>query len=262
MSLSESKQLLLRCHSLRARSFSCGVTVWEQGVAPVVSLPCDYSFSQAHSGQTEPSGWLSELGPQCAPYWMDTLQSGFSSGVGSVFYSRGGLFQFSLMAGADLFDWLMPCHHLVRSGGLCIPRIPPLPSLGWVVRKARADQVHMILFAPRWPSQPWFTDLIELSRGPPLQLPLSRNLLVKLRSRIRCNSPESLNLHTWLLCGTDLPDIIMLSDLSRPLSLAKSRCPYMIHGNSSWFSASFTLPLMSLWPPSFSSCSHVKLPFF
>ena len=86
----------------------------------------------------------------------------------------------------------------------------------------------MILFAPRWPFQPWFTDLIELSRGPPLQLPLSRNLLVKLRSRIRCNSPESLNLHTWLLCGTDLPDIIMLSDLSRPLSLAKSRCPYMI----------------------------------
>ena len=40
---------------------------------------------------------------------------------------------------------------------------PPFPLLAKVIRKAELDQSIMILIAPRWPVQPWFLDLPELS---------------------------------------------------------------------------------------------------
>lgn len=101
---------------------------------------------------------------------------------------------------ADPAAWAIDAFSISWSGILAYA-FPPLPILSRVIRKAREDQSRMILIAPRWPSQPWFTDLTELCHLPPLLLPIKPDLLVQPRSGIRHGSPESLNLHAWLLCG-------------------------------------------------------------
>ncbi|KAL8608175.1 hypothetical protein ACOMHN_016630 [Nucella lapillus] len=47
---------------------------------------------------------------------------------------------------------------------------PPFPLLPKVLRKARLEQAELILIAPRWPAQPWFSDLLSLTSYPPIQL--------------------------------------------------------------------------------------------
>ena len=85
--------------------------------------------------------------------------------------------------------------------GLSAYAFPPIPVLGKVLRKARADNPSLILIAPNWPAQPWFPDLIELSHVPPIELLLTGNRLVQPRSGIPHGNIKALNLHAWLLCG-------------------------------------------------------------
>ncbi|XP_076450421.1 uncharacterized protein LOC143286671 [Babylonia areolata] len=78
---------------------------------------------------------------------------------------------------------------------------PPFPIMGKVLRKARLESATLILIAPHWPAQPWFPDLLHLTRVPPLRLHIGRRSLVQPRSGIPHGNLEVLNLHAWLLCG-------------------------------------------------------------
>ncbi len=53
----------------------------------------------------------------------------------------------------------------------------PTSILTKVMEKVRAVNCCLILIAPAWPSQPWYTDLLDLSIEDPLRLPLMDKLL-------------------------------------------------------------------------------------
>ena len=44
---------------------------------------------------------------------------------------------------------------------------PPLTLLPRSLKKAREDRPRLVLVAPDWPSQPWYPDLLDLSRSTP-----------------------------------------------------------------------------------------------
>ncbi|KAL8609039.1 hypothetical protein ACOMHN_065265 [Nucella lapillus] len=80
---------------------------------------------------------------------------------------------------------------------------PPFPLLPKVLRKARLEHADLILIAPRWPAQPWFSDLLSLTSYPPIQLTPRRDLLRQPRSSICHPNPSLLQLHAWRLGRTD-----------------------------------------------------------
>lgn len=53
---------------------------------------------------------------------------------------------------------------------------PPFSLLGRVVQKLRRDQAEGIIVAPMWPTQSWFSDLMQLVTDYPIILPM-KNLL-------------------------------------------------------------------------------------
>ncbi|KAL8565034.1 hypothetical protein ACOMHN_003410 [Nucella lapillus] len=79
---------------------------------------------------------------------------------------------------------------------------PPFPLLPKVLRKARLEQAELLL-SPRWPAQPWFSDLLTLTSYPPIQLTPRRDLLRQPRSGICHPNPSLLHLHAWRLGRTD-----------------------------------------------------------
>lgn len=55
---------------------------------------------------------------------------------------------------------------------------PPFSVLGKVLKKIQRDQCQAIVVAPLWPTQPWFTTLLEMVIDYPVLLPLKDNLLL------------------------------------------------------------------------------------
>ena len=78
---------------------------------------------------------------------------------------------------------------------------PPLPILPRVIQKARQEKPCLILVAPLWPAQPWFPDLLQITRGDPLPLDLRHGDLLQPRSGIPHGNVETLNLHAFLICA-------------------------------------------------------------
>ena len=76
---------------------------------------------------------------------------------------------------------------------------PPTAILTKVIEKVRAANCELILIAPAWPSQPWFTDLLDLSIEDPLRLPLIDKLLKQTGKSMFHTNPGHLNLHAWRL---------------------------------------------------------------
>ena len=77
---------------------------------------------------------------------------------------------------------------------------PPHQIMTAVINQFRKTRsCRLILVAPRWPNQPWFPALLELSQLPPLALPAGPKMLKQPHSDLYHSSPESLNLHAWLL---------------------------------------------------------------
>ena len=69
-----------------------------------------------------------------------------------------------------------------------------------VLAKFRATQsCRLILVAPLWPTQLWFTELSALSSLPPVPLPLRADLLKQPQSRVFHHDPSLLSLHAWLV---------------------------------------------------------------
>ena len=78
---------------------------------------------------------------------------------------------------------------------------PPFPILGKVIKKARLDGAKLILVAPRWESQPWYPDLVDLVHVDPIPLRVGLKGLVQPRTGIPHANPAVLDLHAWLVCG-------------------------------------------------------------
>ena len=79
---------------------------------------------------------------------------------------------------------------------------PPTSILTKVIEKVRAVNCRLILIAPAWPSQPWYTDLLDLSIEDPLRLPLMDKLLKQTGKNMFHSNPGRLNLHAWRLQNT------------------------------------------------------------
>ncbi len=78
---------------------------------------------------------------------------------------------------------------------------PPIALLLGVLERVRRDRVLLLLIAPRWPGRVWFSDLISLLDGPPLVLPVRKDLLSQAGGSIFHPQPELWKLWVWPLRG-------------------------------------------------------------
>lgn len=78
---------------------------------------------------------------------------------------------------------------------------PPFPLVHKVLLKLCRDRVHLILIAPAWPRQHWYTTLLDLSLANPITLPLHPDLITQDHGRLRHPDLQALHLKAWLLHG-------------------------------------------------------------
>ena len=72
---------------------------------------------------------------------------------------------------------------------------PPSPMMPKVMEKIRTSTCQLIVIAPYWPKQSWFSSLLENLIDLPLQIPYMRQLL---RQDGQFHKwPEVFNLHAW-----------------------------------------------------------------
>ena len=81
---------------------------------------------------------------------------------------------------------------------------PPTPIISQVLNKISSDQCKILLIAPAYPRTSWYQVLLKLSIMEPIRLPPNWNLLKQPKTNKYHMSPESLNLHAWLLSGNQL----------------------------------------------------------
>ncbi len=78
---------------------------------------------------------------------------------------------------------------------------PPIALLPGVLERVCRDRVPLLLIAPRWPGRVWFPNLLSLLDGPPLELPVRRDLLSQAGGSIFHPNPELCKLWAWPLRG-------------------------------------------------------------
>lgn len=78
---------------------------------------------------------------------------------------------------------------------------PPFPLLSRVMLKIRKELCLVLLIAPLWPGQPWFSLLLSLLVDIPICLPHRSDLLCQPRSRLYHANPAMLHLHAFVLCN-------------------------------------------------------------
>ena len=78
---------------------------------------------------------------------------------------------------------------------------PPTPLLAEVLLRIAGSTCELILIAPAWATQTWFSLLLDLSSDHPRRLPLVRTLLRQPDSLVFHDNPALLNLHAWRLSG-------------------------------------------------------------
>ncbi|XP_067245130.1 uncharacterized protein, partial [Chanodichthys erythropterus] len=76
---------------------------------------------------------------------------------------------------------------------------PPIALLPGVLEKVRREGANLILVAPFWPTRIWFSDLVSLLNGSPMELPLRQDLLSQAGGMIIHPRPERLKLWAWPL---------------------------------------------------------------
>ncbi|XP_051505143.1 uncharacterized protein LOC127412641, partial [Myxocyprinus asiaticus] len=74
---------------------------------------------------------------------------------------------------------------------------PPVSLLTQTLCKVREDEEQVVLVAPYWPTQTWFSDLTLLATAPPWQIPLRKDLLSQGRGTLWHPRPDLWNLHVW-----------------------------------------------------------------
>ena len=105
-----------------------------------------------------------------------------------------------------MFCSLVPCKTAVHQDAFTLKWnhlfayvFPPFKLIPRVLAKVKRDKARIILIAPRWPRQSWYSDVLSMLCHPPVRLPLRQDLLSQ--NGIVHSNPESLQLTGWLLCG-------------------------------------------------------------
>ncbi len=94
-----------------------------------------------------------------------------------------------------LSDWTRWYRHGL---GFVYMHFPHLLCSRESCREFGRERVLLLLIAPRWPGRVWFPDLISLLEGPPLELPVRRDLLSQAAGSIFHTQPK---LWAWPLRG-------------------------------------------------------------
>ncbi len=80
---------------------------------------------------------------------------------------------------------------------------PPTVMLPLVLAKfARTENCHLLLVAPRWPRQEWYTTILHHLVSTPIALGSSPTLLKQPQMQRYHPSPEVMDLHAWVLSST------------------------------------------------------------
>lgn len=75
---------------------------------------------------------------------------------------------------------------------------PPIPLLPQVLRKIHHNSARVVLVAPNWHRQFWFSELLRISVPPPIRIHTFSDLLIQEEGRIGYRNPEPLHLEFLL----------------------------------------------------------------
>ncbi len=78
---------------------------------------------------------------------------------------------------------------------------PPVKLIPAVLCSVKICGLRLLLVAPFWPSQTWFSELVSLLEGDPWEIPVRKDLLCQLQGRIWHPSPEIWKLWVWQIIG-------------------------------------------------------------
>ncbi len=187
---------------------SGGFTVAHPGQACVPSSPLvpgqvPFLKGSSHFGNLEPRGRLS-VEIETRPGRVDVELSDSSPDLGSVWQSGSGPLCFT---GVVPMPALVLSKFPGNSGHRCV-RINmklyaflPVKLIPAVLCRVKVSGVRLLLIAPSWPSQTWFSELIPLLYRPPWEIPIRWDLLSQLQGRIWHPQLEIWKLWVWLIQG-------------------------------------------------------------
>ena len=81
---------------------------------------------------------------------------------------------------------------------------PPISLLPQVIKRIRETKCAMLLVAPLWRNQTWFSELMQLPGTAPWPIPVRRDLLSQAKRKLWHPHPELWALHVWALNGYPL----------------------------------------------------------
>ncbi len=81
---------------------------------------------------------------------------------------------------------------------------PPIKLIPAVLCRVKVSGARLLLIAPFWPSQTWFSELTPLLYRPPWEIPIRRDLLSQLQGKICHPQPELWKLWVWPIQGQGL----------------------------------------------------------
>ncbi len=81
---------------------------------------------------------------------------------------------------------------------------PPIKLIPAVLCRVKVSSARLLLIAPFWPSQTWFSELTPLLYRSTWEIPIRRDLLSQLQSRIWHPQPELWKLWVWPIQGQGL----------------------------------------------------------
>ncbi len=205
---------------------SGGFTVAHPGQAcapssPLVPGQVPFLKGSSRSGNLEPRDWLSvETETQAGR--VDVEPSDSSPNLGSVWRSGSGPFCFT---GVAPMPALVPLSSPVALGidafahpwpNMRLYVFRPVKLIPAVLCRVKVSGTRLLLIAPFWPSQTWFSELIPLLYRPPWEIPIRRDQLSQLQGRIWHPQPEIWKLWVWPIQGQGPWWIICLSRFRRP----------------------------------------------
>ncbi len=93
---------------------------------------------------------------------------------------------------------------------------PPIKLIPAVLCRVKVSGARLLLIAPFWPSQTWFSELTPLLYRPPWEIPIRRDLLSQLQGKIWHPQPELWKLWVWPIQGQGLWLMVCLPKFRKP----------------------------------------------
>ncbi len=92
----------------------------------------------------------------------------------------------------------------------------PIKLIPAVLCRVKVSGARLLLIAPFWPSQTWFSELTPLLYRPPWEIPIRRDLLSQLQGKIWHPQPELWKLWVWPIQGQGLWLMVCLPKFRKP----------------------------------------------